>query len=1066
MMLTAEAGAGKSRLLEEVIAKVRSEGGAVVHAKLYPEAANDLAQLIRGAIARDPSLGGQAEGADSISGAVNFLRRLSRLRQTLFVLEDIHLLPPEAHPDLDALIRGLFDETLSLLVATRPVKLASHGLLEPILVANIDLAGLSSEEIALLWRQVFGSDLRADALELLERETLGLPLALRSALRGGLRADAIRERTGSGVWRLAISTPLFESTIHQSVSVIVEGLIAGLSPEQRRSIASISTLGEVFARESAEALIGSSEVVEDLIAANLLVQASHPVAPLAGAADQNTSSGPTFPTTRFPLLAFTHSLVQNQLCSEARMKAVDLIGVIGQNLPLYSLVPFSILDALPVPKDIDGEELAKAVRRSTNVAQALDRTTNWPEGVRIWKMVQRLIDHLEGKVSDDELLYVRVRRAVDTLSLLGRREMGSDAWKEALEEADQLSRDTENPQILYGRLFVACHTLIHYGRHNDPYEVVAATDEMVNAVLEAHPEFRPTPAYVYYLDAIGTTATSTGSTTLLQDFERRIVDLLALPNLSDDVRSVIVRRSQKYLLYLFDTPEELEERIDLLEKIQSEFDMRVDQDESYFEVTKAEFLLQIGEFVQALEIVQRVSSIRNDLGLWMSVLLCRSAELIARNAVVYQPEEILEVWTSALSSFSTDEEYGVAYASAFNNVRDLALYSGDTDLLQRLLDQLQVIPEKVRQSDAGIVNLWKRDRERTEEFLREQESPPEYFRVELAVWGCWREILIGAESTIPEGEQLSLKEVLVRPHLRLTQMIEVTGTIHLLLMTGRVEEVREEAIGALERALDWVVEKGAPIYGVPLVALLDELGAEVQADEWKRKLADAVTAAEGEKSEQDVEKRGEVVSQKIRISMLGKIRVAIPPEDYALLRGVRIRTILGLMTADALRQRPLDGPEFIRLAGGEESDPERARKKKNMGVVRLREILGKEAILTEGDTPRLNLEILEIDLLEGERLLREGSETIVAGSILRGFPLLLQGMEILAGEVPYPTLYGEFFEEARSDLELRIRTILLDVGARLLDAGANDEAADLLTLGVKALPGDEEIEEMLSGVFH
>ena len=1059
MMLTAEAGAGKSRLLEEAIAQIRAEGGVVVHAKLYPEAANDLAQVIGSALARDPSLGSLSKGAEpSIAGIVAQLSRLSRLRPTLFVLEDIHLIPTEAYPDLEGLIRGLSDETLSFLTATRPVQRGSHGLLEPFLIGQINLAGLKGEAIVKLWREIFGSDVPTEIVELLERETLGLPLALRSALRGALRSDAIRKHPGSGTWRLGVSTPLFESGIHQSVSVIVEGLVVGLSPEMRRSIASIATLGEIVARESVEELIGSIEVVDELLDANLLVQASHPVAPLAGTAEQNTSSGPSFPTTRFPLLAFTHSLVQNQLCSEARGSAKKLIAVIGKNLPLYSLAPFSVLDGLQIPGDVDGAELARAVRRSTNVAQVLDRTSNWREGTRLWTMIRRLIDHLEEKIDDEELLYIRVRRAVDSLSLLGRRQMGSDAWTDALEEAESLTASVEDPRLLYGRLFIACHHLAHYGRQDNPYEVLEYTDRMVDGVLRQHPEFRTTPAYSFYLDAMGTTGFNTGSKGILRDLEGRIDELLKNPDLSEEIRSIVIRRPMKYLLYLFETTEELQERYGLIETIESEFAAHLDQDESYFEVAKAEFLLQVGDFAQAVEIAERIIPIRKDLGLWMSVLLCRAIELVASNALEYRPESFVEVWQNLMSTLASDKQREDSFATLFNNARGVTLYRNDLDLFRTALSAVGVTPEEIAERERGLVALWQ-ESEADVRTLLQQERPPEYAHLSRPLWHCWRTIVLGESTPLAQEELLSVETILTRTHLRLDQLLEITGTIHLLLMTGTIDPYREAGVGALERALGWLCEKSAGGYAPPLIVLLERLGATDAAGLWRERVA-AIASVAGEEGDGAEERKGEE-ERTIRLSLLGKIRIALPGEEYASVRGIRIRTILGLMVADAMLERPLSTQEFTHLSGGSDPDPEHARKKKNMGVVRLREIMGRDAILTDGDRPRLNNELVTVDLLEADRQMREAESALAEGSIVRALPLLNETLDILDGEVPFPTLYEEFFERIRSDIDRRLQSLLSGTVRALLDGGDANQAIDLIHRGSAMIPGDEELAELL-----
>ena len=189
--------------------------------------------------------------------------------------------------------------------------------------------------------------------------------------------------------------------------------------------------------------------------------------------------------------------------------------------------------------------------------------------------------------------------------------------------------------------------------------------------------------------------------------------------------------------------------------------------------------------------------------------------------------------------------------------------------------------------------------------------------------------------------------------------------------------------------------------------------------------------------------------------------MALPGEDFVPLRGVRIRTLLGLMVADCILSRPLSPEEFLRLAGGDDPDLEHARKKKNMGVVRLREILGREAILTDEETPRLHADIVTVDLIRANELLSEVGGAIREGALVRAQPLVEEALEIIGGEVPFPTLYDDFFEAVREDFEHRLRRGLLEVARGLLAEGEASRAETLLRRAFDLLSGDEEIGETL-----
>ncbi|MEP7218572.1 MAG: ATP-binding protein, partial [Bacteroidota bacterium] len=190
MLLTGEAGIGKSRILEHVMGQTVAAGGSVVHVKLYPESATSFMSLVARALWHQDAgrfcLTEEPEAKlTAVSGA---MQRLARLRPTLFVLEDLHLLGGEALPDLMRLLRTLADETVSVLCLTRPVELEARGALEPYLVDEFVLRGILPEDCARVWEDVAGLSLGTDVAAALYDATAGNPLALRSSLRGALRS--------------------------------------------------------------------------------------------------------------------------------------------------------------------------------------------------------------------------------------------------------------------------------------------------------------------------------------------------------------------------------------------------------------------------------------------------------------------------------------------------------------------------------------------------------------------------------------------------------------------------------------------------------------------------------------------------------------------------------------------------------------------------------------------------------------------------------------------------------------------------------------------------------------
>ena len=109
MLMTGEAGAGKTRLIEEAIRRAEESGVAVIHAKLYPESPTAIAPMLSNAIWRytmaHPTINVSAD--DTLPSVASALRRLARLRRLLLVLEDIHLIAGEGVAQLALLLQGL-----------------------------------------------------------------------------------------------------------------------------------------------------------------------------------------------------------------------------------------------------------------------------------------------------------------------------------------------------------------------------------------------------------------------------------------------------------------------------------------------------------------------------------------------------------------------------------------------------------------------------------------------------------------------------------------------------------------------------------------------------------------------------------------------------------------------------------------------------------------------------------------------------------------------------------------------------------------------------------------------
>ena len=244
LLLQGEAGVGKSRLLEETMPAVLEEGGSVIHTRFYPESSTSFVSLVAEALStsrQHRSLLVETPEPE-VGSLVAALRRIARLRATLLIVEDVHLLESDGLSEMAGILRALSDEHLSVICAERPVDSPARSILEPFLIEEVKLAPFDRAAVTDLWSHLFGAG-STDALEgALFEATLGNPLAIRSAMRGALKQAAV-----GGI----IDPSALENNVadfRSGVERYADGLASHLDDEERRAAAMLAQLGEVIDR--------------------------------------------------------------------------------------------------------------------------------------------------------------------------------------------------------------------------------------------------------------------------------------------------------------------------------------------------------------------------------------------------------------------------------------------------------------------------------------------------------------------------------------------------------------------------------------------------------------------------------------------------------------------------------------------------------------------------------------------------------------------------------------------------------------------------------------------------
>ncbi len=1038
-LLLGEAGMGKSRLIEELVPKALAGAGVVAHAKLYPESATSIAPMVARAL-WSSAAGRQLlkqEPAGELGAVSSALQRLSRLRPTLLIVEDIHLLAGEALRDFSLLLEGLAYEPISVICVARPVELGARGVLERYLVEEIDLGRLDMVALGEIWRALFQSEPDEEILDLLLKATQGNALALRSALRGVLKSGALAQDPATGLWRATTPLSRFDEALRRNVRLLSEGMAAHLTDEERTAAEQFAALGEVFSREAARAMVPEADrMVEALTFKGIVADIPVPTTMMAGA------------SSAAPMLVFTHTLLHLHLVQRAAISPDAILRVVADDLPLSSVLPFQLLAERSALLTSPMEMIGRAVDRSLRVAQALDETVDWQLGVEVLRMVEKIVEARELEWTPDERHALEIRMLDCRLSLL-RRQDHTDEYQGWVGRFMELTAGDPPEALLEYRLRALRH---HYmARRRGDVDVCRSIWEEVDRLVEEHPGLRFTRGYILFIQSGATAIGLQNDSELVRQAESRLNALLAAPGITGELRAFAMREVAPQFLWLFGTPEELQTRFALL----AEIEKMAGKDDWVLHTRKISFLEGLGHAEEAIRMIDDVVPRLRDKGLIRHALQSELVRIYAE-AWFDVPLAELEAHLRGLAAQAPEEIRGALRERAGVRLARIGVLRGDPVWARHIIDTYipRVASDLMSGEELVILAAAEGDLEERLRALLAADRLAEGF-LPLA------RMVLG-EPVDPEEAREKLAGALPDSILTRNDLSEIyaaaTMVTHLATAGGHpaalVDALDERIRAALLLVLAWLAERQLGGYLDPLLRMFQRYFTP-------KELAAARRRSEEIAAEHARKRAAAETDARLRVTMLGTIEVRTPGEEPTRLRGARLKTMLGLLVLDRMLEKPLSYREFVRLAASGEEDPERARKVMNMGVLRLREVVGNEAILTDRETPRLNLERVNVDLLEAHELLRAAADAARAGTLVKAFPPLMRALRLSRGEVPFPSLYDTFFEAAREDFEVELRTASVDVGRGLLREGDAANAEEMLRLAFDAMPGDEEIAELL-----
>jgi DNA-binding SARP family transcriptional activator len=1036
-LLAGEAGVGKSRLVQELTPLIEERGGVVAHVRLYPGAMTSLVPLVDRAIAAASTgrmlKGREGEGMHSV---IEGLQRLARLRPLLLVIEDIHLLAEESLAEFTHLLDAVGNESLSVLCLTRPVELAARKALDRYLVEDIAMAGLAIDDQRDLWEALFSAPPDPAAMKAIQEIALGNPLALRSAFRGVLKSGQLLPDERKGRWEMATTAEMLAMVVDRNVGMMAGGLMLHLTPAEHDAAMSLARLGEVFSREAAETILPDAPaLVEALLRKGILATSSVPITALSG------------PPSFRPLLALTHTVLHGHLARHAEAGATPLVEAIAAGLPLYSILPFQLVAKSPFPLHVAATTAERAILRTLDVAHALDSGPDWEGAVSVWEAAQKIFRDAAGMLSSEDEAWLHAEIINRRITLL-RRAIYSDTFASWTGRYLDLTESPATCRMAEYRL-----RALRFFYEQEMRRGARDADEIpreVEKLLNDFPALRASTCYLEYLESRATIAWTMHLPGVMEQVEEWLAPILADEGTPEEHRQFIRRALMPFFLLRFSTPEELRRRLDLL----ADLDTTENPRDLVFLSQKLELLWMIGSFAELLAVLEGALPRLRQRGLLRLFNRYSVMETMARTAFGATPDEVEEGITRLR------EEMLPEISKPFQGYLGTCIFTfgallGETRWSRAMLDAFTGGEEALSLRSALLLRAVEGVPEALLSLLDEAPLPDHLLPLASPLRGL--AMLALGESADHAATARMVEEHLAGPILRLADVVEIHGILSMIEkgIEGQGDEEIAATLGAtagktLRSTMRWLADRALVSYLAPLLECFGHrLGCE-EAEAWREEIGALERGGEGRVQTQD----------QLEISMLGTITIHRPGEEPHRMRGARLCALLGAIVGAAMLRKPLSHRDFCRLVSGE-NDPEYARKMMNGAVWRLRDLLGQDAVLTDLELPRLNPELVRVDLLAAHCSLNCALQAEREGSLMRAVPSLLTALAITGGEVPFPGLYDPFFEAAREDFENLLRGAIIRIGTGLLDAGDPARAEDMLHRAVDLLGDDEEIAALL-----
>lgn len=1041
LWLQGEAGIGKSRFLEHIRTELATEENFVLYVRLYPDSATSIVQALGGAIEGHARLHAFFPGTASrtLLSIQAALRRIARLRPTLLIIDDINLLSEDSIYEVMDLFSGLREEPIAVVCSSRPGVIPAYDALYIYKTATLELNSLRLEDVRQLLVRCYGAPAVNDAvLRKVYDVTHGIPLVLRAAMTDylGGRAEGLLSNLS------AFPRTSFHMKARLSINALVTCLTSRLTPQEEEGARKLALLGEVFAMDTGLQLFeGADGIIPALIEKEIL---STPLMSPQPLIDQGNRSA---------ALGFTHSLLYEHLAGAADPPWEDLLAVVESEATLFSLTP--LLHLSRAPEKYGARTLHALVGVIESLADSLNRSLATPLYNAAVAMFQRCEEGLNRKVHLDIRLHL-LRLRLHVIAYI-------PAHPDFDSTLDELLENTQDPATET----IAIHRLaaLEYSTYRRATWWDLALKDALNEAEGLGERFPALKTHKRFLKLLGTIAAAMRvrpAPTILERISQNIDRLLDSPDQA--IRRAALEWIAAPLLTVFNSPEEMEQRRKLAEKIEKEY--REEPRRGRLLTIWPQFLESTGDVLRARQILEermvrplRGYNLPEELGLRFLAMTCDAALGKNPSAVEQEARNILEEYKGLDREHENNQGFLLVRSSIVGHLVLIGALRGAFDWGRKVSDALcdgceEEAKRYLRFEQAAVLG----DTNELHE-LFEGNAFPEQYRSLVA------SLLLSSSTTAADQALDSARRLLEEPVFRrgdLLRLYTVIGLTRSAIAAERLprRSLRIEIRNALKGALSWCVEHELPGYMRPLLETAKDFLNQDDYRNWNERLIGIE-----KKIEQTMEwdTGGDAQNDARRkLSMIGAIQVQEENGEWKRISGARVRHVLGLLTANAMNRNVMELDEFRKLATGMESSQEAANYLRIM-ISRLRRLLGEESIISEGDTaPQLNPEFIRVDLVAAADLVETTLNATRSRNFHAAFKSVTQALRIVGEQVILPALFDDFFDNARHEFEIRLRRATIATLDLMKLPDDSDYALLLLRLAERAIPQDEELAERLS----